>query len=421
VAGAAGPVEGASGAWWRPGRPARAGARSAAARLAGLAAVLAAAVAGGGCSCGDGAGSGDAGAGEDGGVLRDAEARSDAVAPLIWIDFSATGCDEAPPDGLLGGDAGPADAGPADGGAGMARCSGDAPLRLAFFPVAPAEVDQHEWNFGDGSEPDRRQSPEHVYTDPGIYDVSLFGQGPGGTAAVTKTGFVVVGPGRIGAACSADAQCASGQCVCGAEPCDGLASGFCSAPCASGSACAEGVCADLAPGSPPSPAAWQAELCLADCAGGAPCPAGQICRELRGGDGGWVLGCFAAGLLGDIGDPCADANGELDDSLCASGRCLAEGLRGMCSASCAAEACPASAACATFNGGSPAPSCLARCDLDTACDGDPWLACQSAGGAGAQGFTVGEEPSPAGYCAPAPCDSPDDCPLGQCQSGFCTR
>jgi len=308
----------------------------------------------------------------------------------------------------------------ADAGPIVEPCPGAAPLRLEFVPIAPAPVELHEWNFGDGSEPDRRATPEHVYAWPGTYDVSLFGQGPGGTAGVTKAALVVVSPGAIGNPCSEEGQCASGTCVCGSVPCAGLATGLCSASCSESAPCKEGVCADLAPIAPPEPAEWQARLCLADCSGGEPCPEGQVCRELRRGDaGGWVSACFAPGLLGDIGDSCADAGGDLQGELCASGQCLAEGRRGVCSAPCATEPCPPSAACATFNTGVHGPSCLARCDADTACAADPWLACEPAGGPGAKGFTVDERPSPDGYCAPESCSGPDECPLGQCQNGFC--
>jgi PKD repeat protein len=366
-----------------------------------------------GCSCGDGASAADAAVGGDGGAIEDAAVHADAALPLIWIDFSVVGCDVGA-TALAGGDAGPDEA---DAGRPFEPCRGAAPLRLSFTPIAPAPVDRHEWSFGDGGEPDRRASPDHVYTLPGTYDVSLFGQGPGGTAAVTKPGLVEVRPGAIGNPCADDAQCASGSCLCGAEACAGIATGFCSAACSAAEPCAEGVCADLAPAAPPDPAAWQARLCLADCAAG--CAGGQVCRELRRGDGdGWTLACFAPGLLGDIGDSCADAGGQRQDELCTSGLCAAEGLRGACIAGCAADPCPPSAACATFNGGG-APSCLARCDADTACAGDPWLACEAPGGPGAKGFIVDEKPSRDGYCAPEACEAPEECPQGQCANGFC--
>jgi len=367
-----------------------------------------------GCSCGGGEEAADAGPDEDGGLAADAGAAADANTPLIWVDFSVAGCEDGGASAAGGPDGGPGE----DAGPSGQQCRGAAPLRLEFVPIAPAPVDLYEWSFGDGGEPDRRPAPAHVYSSPGVYDVSLFAQGPGGTAAVTREALVVVTPGPLGSACSGDAQCASGTCICGAEGCAGLESGFCSQPCG-GAECAEGVCADLAPSAPPDPAPWQAQLCVADC-GDQGCPDGLVCRELRGAGGGWLPGCFAPGLVGDVGDACAGDSGAPQDALCASGICLAEGLRGLCSAPCSDQPCPSSAACATFNGGGRAPSCVARCDADTLCDGDPWLACEPPGGAGPGGFEVDEEASPGGYCAPRACEVDEECPLGQCEAGYCS-
>jgi hypothetical protein len=343
----------------------------------------------------------------------DGSITGDAPAPLIWIDFSITGCVD--PEALPAGDA---DAGPV----GEPPCRGTAPLALEFVPVAPATVTVYEWNFGDGSIPLRRQAPQHLFTAPGSYDVTLSVQGPGGTASAVKTGIVVVEPAGVGAPCEEDEQCQSGDCRCVGDACPG-ASGFCTAPCAADAPCADGICADLAPGDPGDPAPWQAPVCLLDCSGGAPCPGPMVCRELLRGDedDAWAAACFHPGLLGDIGDSCRDANGALRDDLCASGMCLAEGLRGVCSAPCADAPCPPSAACASFGGGVPGPACLARCGAGALCDADPGLACEPPGGGGDKGFTVDEPPAEAGYCAPRTCESPSDCgSLGLCSGGFCT-
>ena len=393
--------------------------------LSSLATALAALGPSGGCSCGDGlppAGDGGATPRDGAAPGGDAGVATDAAQPLLWVNFSITGCDPADGGGDI--DAGPGPA-PSDAGPTAAICRGPAPLHLSFAPVSPAPIDVYQWRFGDGSAPDGRASPDHVFDAPGTYDVALSAQGPGGTAGITRAGIVVVGPGALGGACSDASQCASGDCVCGAGSggCAGVAAGFCSAACSAATACADGaVCANLsaaAGGSPPD--AWQTRLCLPDCSGGAPCPAGLTCRELLRGDaGGWVSACFAPGLVGDIGDSCTAPDGSLDDAACTSGSCLPLGLRGVCSAPCSAGECPASAACAVFAGGSPAPSCLARCGPGTSCSGDPLLACEPAGGTGALSFTVDEPPAEAGYCAPRPCAAPDDCgPLGQCQAGYC--
>jgi PKD repeat protein len=364
-----------------------------------------------GCSCGGSRAGADASLREDGSASADGAAGPDAALPLIWIDFTITGCGGA---GGAGAEGATPDAGP-----GEEPCHGAAPLALGFIPIAPAPVEVYEWRFeGDGSDPDSRATPDHVFAEPGIYDVSLNAQGPGGTANALKKGIVVVEPAPIGAPCDGDLQCASGTCLCGGGACEGLATGFCSAPCAG--SCDEGVCADLGPTDPGAPEPWQDQLCLAGCEDTA-CPAGSECSELlAGGGGGWVLACFPPGPLAAIGASCALPTGELDDELCASGDCVAEGLRGLCGGSCGpGNRCPPSAACATFEGGPPGPTCLARCDGFAACDGDPWLACQAPGGTGALSFTVDEPVSPGGYCAPKACSNDPECPQGQCSGGFC--
>jgi PKD repeat protein len=348
-----------------------------------------------GCSCDGSSAAADAAPGDDGAAAADGAAGPDAALPLIWIDFAITGC-----------------AGPE-----VEPCRGPAPLTLGFIPIAPAPVEVYEWRFeGDGSEPDSRPTPEHVFALPGVYDVSLNAQGPGGTANHMKPGIVVVEPAALGAPCDGDPQCASGACLCAGSTCNSLPAGFCAAPCAG--SCEVGVCSNLGPTAPGAPEPWQEILCLADCAEGAPCPAGTGCSELLAGGGdGWVLACFPPGPLGAIGDSCARPSGDLADELCASGACLAEGLRGLCGASCGPGDCPPSAACASFEGGGA--SCLARCDADTPGDGDPWLACQAPGGTGARAFTVDEPISPGGYCAPKACSGDPECPQGRCDAGFC--
>jgi PKD repeat protein len=340
----------------------------------------------------------------------DASSEPDAIAPLVWVDLAVTGCDIATAGAAI-------DAGSID----TAACQGPAPLELSFVAVAPASITVHAWSFGDG-DTSGDISPGHVYAAPGLYDVSLSVLGPGGNASTIRKAFIGVRPAPLGRRCTADAQCESGDCV-GADgdvP-PGLRPGFCSETCGVVAPCDSGVCANLAPAPVGSPQDWQRSLCLIDCSAGGQCPGGFVCRELRAGIGnGWVRGCFAAALLGDVGASCTDEVGNLVHSACAGGLCLDEGARGMCSAPCGASACPPSAACATFLGGNPAPSCLARCDTNTPCDDDPWLACEDAGGTGAKAFTVSEPASAAGYCAPERCTGDAECgPDGRCASGFC--
>jgi hypothetical protein len=166
---------------------------------------------------------------------------------------------------------------------------------------------------------------------------------------------------------------------------------------------------------------WQRALCLPDCEEAGDCPEGLLCRDLRNGLGsGWVRACFVEGLLGALGDSCTDADGNLDHASCASGRCLDEGARGMCSDPCTAGSCPGGAACATFLAGETGSFCLARCESADACTEDPWLACQAPGGVGDKAFTVDETPAPLGYCAPKACTDGDECGVdGDCVEGFC--
>lgn len=361
-----------------------------------------------GCSCGNGQAGPDGGPGDGGAATSDGGSSADAAAPLIWVDFSVSGC------------TGDADA-PADPDAGVADepCVGAAPMALSFAPLAPARIDVYNWNFGDGQS-SSDASPVHVYAAPGVYDVSLSAQGPGGTAVVNKTGLVVVGLSVLAGPCGGDEDCQSGTCLCDDELCPGLDDGLCTASCAV-DPCDSGVCVELAAGNPADPAPWQEHLCLPECTSDDSCPVGRACRELLAADGsGWVKACFSPQLLGAIGDSCADEDGILQDSACASGLCLSEGARGLCSADCSSQACPDSAACATFEGSPADPVCLARCDEDTSCDSDPYLACELAGGAGDKDFTVDETASGDGYCAPKSCSMPSDCGQdGQCVSGFC--
>jgi PKD domain len=361
--------------------------------------VLASLVLVGACGGGGGGGpDGDAGAhdaaiGPDGGP--------DAATPLSWVDFAVSGCASSVED--------------------PPRCSAVAPAPLAFVAIAPAPITVWRWAFGDGSEASLEASPVHEYQVPGVYDVTLTVAGPGGTALAERPMRIEIVPAEPGATCGLDAQCApAGECICGeGEGCEApIASGLCARSCDGGGACASGqACADLAVAGGVAP--WRRALCLRQCSGDAECPAGRACRVLPAGGGGWLRGCFVAGLVADVGGSCTDASGAPDDRRCASGDCAALGARGMCTASCSSSAdCPPGAACATFTS-SGAHTCLARCDA-FACDRDPWLACVPPGGAGRLGFTIDESPAASGYCAPRPCSNAADCgPDGACTLGFC--
>ncbi|PWR72217.1 PKD domain-containing protein [Methanospirillum lacunae] len=69
--------------------------------------------------------------------------------------------------------------------------SGAAPLTVVFTPLVNGSVSGYIWSFGDGTSSDL-QSPSHVYAS-GTYPVSLtvtFSEG--GTASVTKPGYIIV-------------------------------------------------------------------------------------------------------------------------------------------------------------------------------------------------------------------------------------
>jgi PKD repeat protein len=50
---------------------------------------------------------------------------------------------------------------------------GEAPLRVRFRDLSSGDVQSWRWDFGDGSPVSTEPEPEHIYTTPGKYDVSL--------------------------------------------------------------------------------------------------------------------------------------------------------------------------------------------------------------------------------------------------------
>ncbi len=70
-----------------------------------------------------------------------------------------------------------------------APTSGAPPLAVSFTDLSSGNVTGWSWDFGDGvcsSAPD----PVHVYTSPGLYDVTLTVNGPGGSDAEQRTGYI---------------------------------------------------------------------------------------------------------------------------------------------------------------------------------------------------------------------------------------
>jgi hypothetical protein len=329
----------------------------------------------------------------DGGGL-DARA-SDASAPLI--DVAVTGCASLDLSGPV--------------------CRGTAPLTVTFSPVGSPGLTTFLWRFGDGSPPVSDHAPVHTYTLPGVYDVSVTGEWTNGSSVSdVHRGLIDVRPVGAGGPCDVTDQCAGGlSCLCAAG--SGCAAGFSRGVCST--VCTTGFCGDgavcvayplPAPGAPAGDqapdggAATWSPICLADCGDGSPCPAGFACASFHAGGmgaAGWVKGCLPTGVAAELGASCRNANGDLDNTACASGYCGAFGVNGLCSASCQPPlTCPAGAACARVGA---AQVCLAPCSTTVPCSSDPGTTCRLASpadaGADAGLALVSGDPSQA-YCAP---------------------
>ena len=63
------------------------------------------------------------------------------------------------------------------------------PLTVRFADASAGNISTYSWNFGDGSS-SALKNPNHTYTWPGTFDVSLTVTGPGGSDTETKTAFV---------------------------------------------------------------------------------------------------------------------------------------------------------------------------------------------------------------------------------------
>ena len=312
-----------------------------------------------------------------------------------------------------------------DASGSLPRCSGTAPLVLRMVPLTSTAFDTIVWTLTGAIMPTSHEvNPTGTWTKPGKYDVSLVVQGPTGSAMAG--GEVVVLAAPTGAACNDDSQCASGsQCLC--APGDGgacpgvLAGGLCSHRCDTSSCAPTEECIDLTASAAGDPALaaqpWRQRVCLQACQSSGECRGGFACRALPANGGGWRSACFPSALLGDVGAPCRDANGQLAPSACTSGVCADLGARGMCTASCASSSCPASATCASFSDDLSHPVCIPRCDPMNPCS-DPLLLCQGPNASGRLGFTVDPAaPSDGMWCAPRRCTRASDCsPAGTCDT-----
>jgi len=311
------------------------------------------------------------------------------------------------------------------------QCSGQAPLEIAFSTLAPQDTQSFVWDFGDGSEPGSTSAPVHTYHRPGTYIVDLVVGGPFGPISPTRGIQITVREAPLGDWCDRDEQCQSGTCLCAdasEQGCPSVLSGTCTGACP---ACgADGICADLTAGDATDLPAWRAPHCLAACAQDVDCPrAGFRCRAVPTRDAtgarDWQGACLPD-VLGDVGQPCLDADGAPDPEQCLSGDCADLGRFGLCTDACDQSPCPGYAACAVLSGGprSGEPLCLARCSASRPCDADPALSCTAPDALGELGFTLlsATEPAGATYCAPRRCAGALDCPSGQCDlaaGGFC--
>lgn len=69
--------------------------------------------------------------------------------------------------------------------------SGVDTLTVTFTHHISGEFTTSLWFFGDG-ETSLQPSPTHTYSTPGVYNVTLFASGPGGTDILTRNAYIVV-------------------------------------------------------------------------------------------------------------------------------------------------------------------------------------------------------------------------------------
>ncbi len=69
--------------------------------------------------------------------------------------------------------------------------SGKAPLMVQFIDQSAGDITAWTWSFGDGGGSGARY-PEHEYTNAGVYTVTLYVVGPGGSDIETKANYIAV-------------------------------------------------------------------------------------------------------------------------------------------------------------------------------------------------------------------------------------
>ena len=70
--------------------------------------------------------------------------------------------------------------------------SGTAPFKVRFTDSSTGDITAYQWNFGDGSASTEKNPPQHTYSNPGTYDVTLSVTGPEGTGLAIKQGYITV-------------------------------------------------------------------------------------------------------------------------------------------------------------------------------------------------------------------------------------
>ena len=71
------------------------------------------------------------------------------------------------------------------------KLSGSAPCVITFSDSSTGIIDHYEWSFGDG-ESSSDKNPVHIYTNPGVYTISLLISGTGGTDKKTRIGYIKI-------------------------------------------------------------------------------------------------------------------------------------------------------------------------------------------------------------------------------------
>ena len=68
-----------------------------------------------------------------------------------------------------------------------------APLTVTFQSESTGVIDNQQWQFGDGAD-DSALQPDHTYSAPGSYSVTLTVEGPGGVDQITIIDAITVEP-----------------------------------------------------------------------------------------------------------------------------------------------------------------------------------------------------------------------------------